>query len=222
MFLKKHDFFSLDVDLSVFSNDKVIMIIYVDDLLIIEFNRDCIQQVKLTSNKRFDMTNMRFLCYYLNMSIERDRFNRILYFNQKTYLKKILRDHDMWDSKFVVIFINVNRLKIVDLDHVVFVDQRFTYQFVVDFLIYVMLDTRLDLAFAIFVVSRYAFNLIDTHCKVVKRIFRYIREILNLRFIFVESLISPVDYNDANWEDDHDIRRFIFEYVFNVESDVIS
>ena len=43
MFLKKHDFLSFDVDLSVFFNDKVIMIIYVDDFLIIEFNRDYIQ-----------------------------------------------------------------------------------------------------------------------------------------------------------------------------------
>ena len=142
MFLKKHHFFFLDVDLSVFSNDKVIIVIYVDNLLIIEFNRDYVQQVKLILNKRFDMTKMRFFCYYLSMSIERDRFNRILYFSQKTYLKKILRDHDIWDSKFVVILMNVNDLKIVDLDHVVFVDQRLTYQFVVNSLMYVMLDTR--------------------------------------------------------------------------------
>ena len=222
MFLKKHDFLSLDVDLSVFSNDKVIIVIYVDDLLIIESSRSYIQQVKLALNKRFDMTDMRSLCYYLSMSIERDRLNRILYLSQKTYLKKILQDHDMWDSKFVVTLMNVSRLKIVDFDHVVFVDQRLTYQFVVDFLMYVMLDTRLDLAFAVFVISRYAFNLIDTHWKVVKRIFRYIREILNLRLIFVDSLISLADYSDADWEDDHDTRRFTFEYVFNVESDVIS
>ena len=222
MFLKKHDFLLLDVDLSVFSNDKVIIVIYVDDSFIIESSRSYIQQVKLALHKRFDMTNMRSLCYYLSMSIERDRFNRILYLSQKTYLKKILRDHNMWDSKFVVTLMNISRLKIVDFDHVVFVDQRLTYQFVVDFLIYVMLDTRLDLAFAIFVISKYAFNLIDTHWKVVKRIFRYIRKILNLRLIFVESLISLADYSNADWEDDHDIRRFIFEYMFNVESDAIS
>ena len=222
IFLKKHDFLLLDVDLSVFSNDKIIIVIYVDDLLIIESSRDYIQQVKLVLHKRFDMTDMRFLCYYLSMSIERDRFNRILYLSQKTYLKKILRDHNMWDSKFVVTLMNISRLKIVDFDHVVFVDQRLTYQFVVDFLMYVMLDTRLDLAFAVFVINRYVFNFIDTHWKVVKRIFRYIREILNLCLIFVESLISFIDYSDADWEDDHDTRRFIFEYVFNVESDAIS
>ena len=221
MFLKKHDFLSFDVDLSVFFNDKVIMIIYVDDFLIIESSRDYIQQVKLTLNKRFDMTNMRFLCYYLSMSIERDRLNRSLYLNQKNYLKKILRDHNIWNSKSIVTLMNINRLKIADLDYIVFVDQRLIYQFVVNFLMYVMLDIRLDLAFVVFVVSRYVFNFIDTHWKVVKRIFHYIREILNLRLIFVELLTSLADYSDANWND-HDTCRFIFEYVFNIESDVIN
>ena len=163
IFLKKHDFLFFDVDLSVFFNDNVIIVIYVDDFLIIEFSRDYIQQIKLTLNKHFDMTNMRFLYYYLSISIERDRLNRILYLSQKTYLKKILRNHDMWDSKFIVILVNINRLKIVDLDHVVFVDQRLIYQFVVDFLMYGMLDTRLDFVFAVSVISKYAFNLIDTH-----------------------------------------------------------
>ena len=80
-FLKKHKFIFLDVDFSVFFNKKLIIVIYVDDILLIEFNSTHIVVVKRTFNKCFKMIDLNSLRFYLNMSIERNRSNRILFFN---------------------------------------------------------------------------------------------------------------------------------------------
>ena len=117
---------------------------------------------------------------------------------------------------------NNNVFKVVDFDHVVIIKQRYVYQFIVDFLMYVMLKTRSDLVYVVFVISRYVFNLIDIHWKIVKRIFYYIWRTFDLRFIFNEILEFSIEYIDVDWKENRNTRRFTFKYVFNVKSKVIS
>ena len=126
-FLKKHEFIFLDVDFNVFFNEKFIIVIYVDDIFLIEFNLKHIVVVKRVFNERFKMIDLSSLQFYLNMSIERNRSNRILFFSQKIYLKKVFKNHSMWKCKSVAIFMNNNVLKVVDSDHVVIVEQRHVY-----------------------------------------------------------------------------------------------
>ena len=57
---------------SVFINERIIINIYVDDILIIDFNKSEIKKIKNYLNKIFQMTNLRFVNYYLNMKITRD------------------------------------------------------------------------------------------------------------------------------------------------------
>ena len=68
-----------------------------------------------------------------------------------------------------------------------FVEKRYTafkkffqiYQFVVKFFIYIMLDIKFNIIFIILIIFRYAFNFIKTHYIVIKRIFRYLKKIIN-------------------------------------------
>ena len=94
-FFKKHEFVFFDTDFSVFFNKKLIIVIYVNDILLIKFNLKHIVVVKQIFNERFKMINLSSLRFYLNMNIERNRSNRILFLSQKIYLKKILKNHDM-------------------------------------------------------------------------------------------------------------------------------
>ena len=87
---------------------------------------------------------------------------------------------------------------------------------------YVMLKTRFDLAYAVFVINKYVFNFIDIYWKIVKRIFCYIRKTLDLRLIFSEVFKSFVKYIDVDWKENRNTRRFTFEYVFNVKNEVIN
>ena len=122
-FFKEHEFVSFNVDFNVFFNKKFIIVIYVDNILLIEFNSKHIVVVKRVFNERFKMIDLNLFQFYLNMNIERNRSNRILFFSQKIYLKKIFKNYNMWKCKSITIFINDNVLKIVDSDHVVTIEQ---------------------------------------------------------------------------------------------------
>ena len=222
-FLKEHEFLSLNANKSVFFNDKIIIAIYVNDLLIAELNKKFIRQVKKALNKRFQMTNMKSLVYYLNMSVTRNRQQRTLCLNQKVYLKKVLRDHEMWNANYKVTFMNVSiKLESADFNYICLVFDKFRYQFVVNSLMYAMFETRFDIVYAISIMSRYASNFTENHWKAVIKIFKYLRHFLDLFLIFFELLRSLTSYIDVDWVDDKKIRRSTSDYIFNLDSKVIS
>ena len=56
----------------------IIIIVYVDDFLIIEFNIDDITTLKKQIAKRFQIKNFDDVFQYLSVKVVRDRFNRIM------------------------------------------------------------------------------------------------------------------------------------------------
>ena len=88
-FFKKHDFLFFNADQNVFCDKKTIIIIYVDNLLITNFNKQFNKNIKIIFNKQFYIINFNFIIHYFDMKFDRDKFQRILWFNQRVYLKKI-------------------------------------------------------------------------------------------------------------------------------------
>jgi hypothetical protein len=99
---------------------------------------------------------------------------------------------------------------------------KISYQSIVRSLIYIMLKIRSNIIYFISMISRYVFNLIQTHWQAVKRIFRYLRETHQMKLMFRETLKFLKSYTNSNWTKNQDIRRSISEYAFNVDNDVIS
>ena len=58
---------------------------------------------------------------------------------------------------------NNNVLKIIDFNHVIIAEQRYINQFIIDFLMYVMLKTRLNFIYVFFVINKYIFNIINIY-----------------------------------------------------------
>ena len=118
MTIKK--FVRLHIDFSVFkhSENKMIVIIYVNDLLIIDFNEKNIIAFKKSFSKRFRIKNLNFVFFYLNVKITRDRVNKIMHFNQTTYIKQFVETCEFIDCKSIFISI-----KQTFLYHDVFDDQ---------------------------------------------------------------------------------------------------
>ena len=56
----------------------IIIALYVDDVLITNFNRVDIQRIKDALNVKFHMIDLRLYAYYLEMTIIRDRTNRTI------------------------------------------------------------------------------------------------------------------------------------------------
>ncbi len=87
---------------------------------------------------------------------------------------------------------------------------------------YIMLKTRLDIIYSISMINRYVFNFIQSHWQTIKRIFRYLRRTYQMKLTCRKALKSFENYTNSNWAEDQDIKRSTSEYVFNVNSDVIS
>ena len=71
------------------------------------------------------------------------------------------------------------RLIFIEDDYIAFKNLFKIYQFVIKSLIYAMLDIRSDIVFIVLMISRYAINFINIYHFMIKRIFRYLRVIVN-------------------------------------------
>ena len=85
-----------------------------------------------------------------------------------------------------------------------------------------MLSTRLDIAFAVLIISRYSANPIKYYMIIIKKIFRYLKNILFIGFVFRRELALFSGYIDSDYARDHDTRRSISSYIFNLGSAAIS
>jgi hypothetical protein len=90
------------------------------------------------------------------------------------------------------------------------------------------MHTRLDLAYSMRVLSRYAHNLDSIHCALVKRMLRYIAETINVDLTFKRSENQQsenshlIDYSDSDFVELKDKRHSIEDYVLILIKEVIS
>jgi hypothetical protein len=61
---------------------------------------------------------------------------------------------------------------------------RKIYQSAVSSFIYIILGTRLDIAYAILVISRFSANPTEAYISAVKRVFRYLKDTLSIGLVF--------------------------------------
>ena len=57
---------------------RIIMTLYVDDVLIINRNKVIIKNIKNVLNIKFHISNLKLCVFYLNMIIKKDRHNNII------------------------------------------------------------------------------------------------------------------------------------------------
>ena len=100
-FLKSLSFELINSDNSVFvsKNKKIYIVVYVNDLLIVNEDINYINEIKNKLSDRFKMHNLKPAQYYLNIEIVRDGDS--ILFRQISYLKKMLERFEMKNCKFV-------------------------------------------------------------------------------------------------------------------------
>ena len=183
----------------MFYDEKTIIIIYVDDLLITNSNKQFNKNIKTVFNKQFHMIDFNFIIHYFDMKFDRNKFQQILWFSQRVYLKKKFKNHDFFDNKSIATFMKIStKLKVVFIEYIVNFDFKYIYQSTIEFFMYVMLDIRFDIVYFVFVINRYAFNFDEIHWTTIKRIFRYLKNTLHFRFIFFDSLKFLINWTNVD------------------------
>ena len=112
----------------MFCDEKTIIIIYVDDLLITNLNKQFNKNIKTTFNKQFYIIDFDFIIHYFDMKFNQNKFQQILWFNQRVYLKKNFKNYNFFDNKSIVIFIKTStKLKVVFIEYIVNFDFKHIY-----------------------------------------------------------------------------------------------
>ena len=121
------------------------------------------------------MTDLGQLNTFLGLEIQRDRQRRILHLSQTKYIAKILANHGMAASNPITTPADPHvRLHKSPPEFEANPVDKGKYQSAVGSLMYAMLGTRLDIAYAVSKVSQYSTNPNPTHWTAVKRIFCYL------------------------------------------------
>lgn len=120
------------------------------------------------------------------MDIERDREGGVLSLSQSGYLKKILQVFNMSESKGVSTPIGTQfKLSAIkDDDGQVPVGDDVPYANVIGSVVYAMIGTRCDLAYAVGLIDRFMSNPSSVHWSAVKWVMRYIKETHDKKLIF--------------------------------------
>jgi len=218
-FFLEHQFFPSTQDYSLYINyeRKLLVLVYVDDLVLAAASLPDIVWIKTMLAKAFEMTNLGELSTFLGLEISRDRGQRLLSVHQGKYIEKILCRHGIQDARPSLTPLNTGTrllpskdsdtgsqgLKTVSLQ---------LYQSAVGALMYAMLGTRPDIAYAVGIVSQYNHAPVWEHWMAVKQIFRYLAGTRGLCLRY-GATNSSGGYSDADWGSGND-RKSVGGYVF--------
>lgn len=221
-FLESLGFQAIPEDPNVYRNKEtgLYVAIYVDDLLIFGADKPAIATLKKNLSNRFHMSDLGPVAYYLGLEVQRARANKTIRLSQKTYLRKILVDLNMTNLRGAQNPMDPNlTLEPAAKDHVAVDSEKLRYQSAVGSLMYLMLGTRPDIAYAVSQVSRFSANPTDKHWSAVQRIFRYLKAQPSLGLVYRDE--DLLGYTDANWARDDD-RKSTGGYLYKLGGAAIS
>ena len=161
------------------------------------------------------------------MDIIRDKDKQVLKLSHNDYLAKVLKTFDMSECRAVSTLVgsqfklqalttNQEREEEVEMREV-------PYSSVVGSLMYAMVGSRPDLAYAVGVVCRYMSKPGREHWLAVKCIMRYVKGALGLNLTFSKGAYFKVrGYCDSDYASNLDRSRSITGYVFIVGGNTVS
>ena len=204
----------------------LILILYVDDMLLAGTNINELAALKSKLNDTFDMKDLGDASHILGMRIVRDRDKKLLYLSQAEYIDKVLKRFNMERGKALstplppYVKLCLNDCPKSDAEKVEMA--KVPYSSAVGSLMYAMICTRPDIAYAVGVVSRYMSNPGKKHWEAVKGVMRYLNGTKELCICFGKKEACVLGYTDADYAGDMDKRRSTSGYVFNFTGGAVS
>ena len=202
----------------------MLMALYVDDLLLAGSDIDTIKWMKGELGKRFEMKDLGEAKVCIALEIRRDRTAKTLSLTQtKTkYESNVLERFRMSTCNPSLTPMEPGRTTTISTENDS--ETNAPYREAVGCLMYLMVGTRPDLAYAIGKLSQHSANPCESHWAGVKRVMRYVQGTRNLGIVFNSKSKSPdfLGFSDVDWAGCSDSRKSTSGYVFKFCSGAIS
>lgn len=184
--------------------DAVIVGVYVDDLIVTDASKDEIKVFKQQMKNEFEMSDLGLLSYYLGIEVHQKRDCVTL--RQSAYAWKVLLQFGMADYNMTKCPMEPKLHLRKDSEGTV-VDPT-EFRRVVGCLRY-LAHTRLDLSYAVGMVSRYMVKPTTMHHQAIKHILRYVKGTINfgLAYGIEHEKEELVGFTDSNLAGDTDERK---------------
>ena len=197
-----------------------------DDILLMGNDVSMMAEVKLWLSKTFSMKDLGDATYILGIRIYRDRSNRIIGLSQKLYIEKMLKRFSMENSKRGLLpFTQCLHLS-KDMGPKTNEERQrmrsIPYASAIGSLMYAMLCTRPDIAYAVSVTSRYQANPGEKHWSAVKTILKYLRRTKDLILSYGSQELSIHGYSDSDFQSDVDDRKSTSGFIFLCNGGAVS
>ena len=216
--LIENDFVQNPADTCVYTkekhNEKVILIIWVDDLIIAASNENVLKNVKGILTERFKMKDLGKLRYFLGIDFKQE--DGVVKMSQERYVSKILDRFGMQDCKARETPCEPKLEYTEDAEKMK--DPR-KYREAVGSLIYLSTCTRPDITFVVSKLSQHFAEPTVEHWNTIKQVFRYLKGTTEQGLCFrrndTEKLGLRV-YCDADWASDSADRRSTSGYCVSL------
>ena len=173
---------------------KLVVLIYVDDLIITGDNADEISKLKQSLHQRFDIKDLGVLKYFLGIEMAMSR--KGLFLNQRKYVLDLLNEANMSNSKPSITPLD-SKLKL-SVDDTPLANIRY-YQRLVGKLIDLTI-TRPDIQYAVSIASQFMQFPTVEHLNIVKRILRYLKGSVGRGIIMKKNEnTNIIGYCDVDW-----------------------
>lgn len=205
----------------------IYLLLYVDDMLIASSDKEEIKKLKKLLSKEFEMKDLGPAKKILGMDIIRNREEGTLWLSQENYVDKVLSTYKMDDCKSVSTPLGAHFKLRAATDEVLKKEEEYMKQIpyanVIGSVMYLMIGSRPDLAYAVGLVCRYMSNPTKDHWQAVKWVLRYIRGSKMVGLQFKKSDKFEIKgYCDSDYATDPDRRRSVSGYVFTSGGNTIS
>ncbi|KAL0458871.1 UNVERIFIED_CONTAM: Retrovirus-related Pol polyprotein from transposon TNT 1-94 [Sesamum latifolium] len=171
-----------------YSDIHVFLVLYVDNMLIASFSITLIVELQNNLSKNFEMKNLGDAKKILGMTIERNRKTSTIFLNQKSYVKNVVENFSMTTAKPTPVPLAAHfqlcknqspnsetekeRMKI------------FPYSNAIGSVMYLMVSTRPDIAYAVSCLSKFMSNAGMPHWEALKWLLRYLNGSMDIGIIF--------------------------------------
>ncbi|KAL0413575.1 UNVERIFIED_CONTAM: Retrovirus-related Pol polyprotein from transposon TNT 1-94 [Sesamum radiatum] len=228
--IRDYDFIKNDYDPCVYKkisgSSVVYLMLYVDDILLIENDVKMLDDIKAWLSTQFSMKDMGEASYILGIKNYRDRSRRLLGLTQSSYIEKVLKSFKMEHSKRGLLpmkhGIKLSKKQSPKTDEELKRMSTIPYASAEGSIQYAVQFTRPDVAYALSVKSRYQACAEEAHWCTVKSILKYLKRTKDMFLIYSGGELILEGYSNASFQSDDDDAKFQSGFVFKLNGGVVT